>query len=450
MEGKFRNDRHFEERIVQALIVDHSWAEQMIEVLNVNYFNVDYLQEVSGIIFDYYKKFQAFPSFGLVCSIAKNDIESELTRDQVVSYLKRIKDDPLNGDLAYIKEESLDFCRKRKLFLALEDSLSLIKDRKYEDVLVNVKNAIMAGTDNDIGHDYFDGFEGRMAEVCRNPVATPWKEINDITGGGPSGGDLCVLCAGTGFGKSHGLVEIGQQAAKQGLNVAHYTFELGDKAVALRYDSRISMIPFDDLREYKQDVFESMQKISGNIVVRSFPAKKATALTLKNHVQKLILKDKKPDILIVDYGDLLRSSKSYDQKRLEEEAAYEDLKGLAEELNVPIWTATQTNREGLDVDVITLKQIAECFGKAMVSDFFLTMSRHKDKDAMGNHVGTLFVAKSRLGPDGIKYPYMIDTSRSKIEILKEEEAYDGYGEVNDPQAILKARFKEFQREFNNR
>lgn len=439
---KFKNDRHFEERIVQALIVDHSWAEQMIEVLDVSYFNLEHLNKVADILFSYYKKYTSFPSFSLLISMTK-DIENDLLKNEIAAYFIKIKKDPLNGDLDFVKETSLDFCRKRSLAIALENTLGLIEKQKYEQILPVVQKAIMAGSDRDIGHVFDEHFEKRMAIVKRNPIPTPWDEINSIMQGGLSGGELGVVMAPSGVGKSHCLVDLGVAAATLGYNVAHYSFELGDIYIGKRYDANISGIPFDNLVDNIEEVRGKIENLKGKVVIKSYPVKSVTTIGIKNHINRLTLQDKRPDVIIIDYGDLLKSTKNYDQKRLEEEAAYEDLRALAQELDLPVWTATQTNREGLDADVLTLKHVAECFGKAMISDFFLTMTRKKENTF--KTVGNFYIAKSRLGADGIKFPILMATALSKIEVLSPDALEDGDSEVYSVHSRLKKKFQVYQK-----
>jgi len=439
MQAKFENDQHYEERIVQALIVDHQWAEQMLEVLDLDYFNLEPQREATRILFDYYESYQAFPSFGLLGSLVKK-VPSEILRGKIMTFLMQISKNPLNGDLEYIKETSLDFCKRRSLALALENSLDLIEGKKYEQIIPEVQKALLAGSDRDVGHMFIEHFEKRMETTKRKPVPTPWEEINAVTQGGLSGGELGVIMATSGMGKSHMAVDIGHHAITHGFNVVHYTFELGDIYVGKRYDARTSLINFDDLVSNKQKVADAIQKnVKGSLVIKSFPAKRVTTLALKNHINQLTLRDMRPDLIIVDYGDLMRSTRNYKEKRMEEEAVYEDLRALGQELDLPLWTPTQSNREGLDAEVLTLKHVAECFGKAMISDLFLTMTRKKE-DANSN-IGNMFIAKSRLGHDGIKFHVLVNTALSKIDILSPEEVKDLDPEQTEYEA-LKEKFKE--------
>ena len=445
-EIKFQKGKHFEEKIVQALIVDHQFAEQMLEVMNVEYFNVDYLKRMSEILFDYYEEYKAFPSYKTLVLIVKDKIQEDLLRGQMIQYLVKIKSDPLNGDGEYIKDESLDFCKKRSLAMALEDSLDCINDKKFDQIVPIIQKALVAGSERDIGHVFVDddNFQKRMTNVVRKSIPMPWPEINELTQGGAAAGELWTILAPTGVGKSHTLVDIGHYAALQGYNVVHYTLELSDLAVGKRYDARYSSIPVDQLNSHKEKVRRSLDEIKGNLIIKQYPCKAASALTLKSHCHKLAMKDLKPDLILVDYGDLMRSRKNYDQKRFEEEAVYEDLRNLAGTLGVPVITATQTNRSGLEEELITLKHVAECFQKAMISDVFITMQRRKS-DAVETP-GNFFVAKNRLGPDGVKLDIMVNCSISKIRIAPSDEVDEGDA---DPKKRLRKRLKDMKENQKN-
>ena len=132
-------------------------------------------------------------------------------------------------------------------------------------------------------------------------------------------------------------------------------------------------------------------------------------------------------MIIVDYGDLLRPLRYLKEKRNELESIYEELRAIASEYKCPVWTASQTNRSGLNAEVITMESSSEAFNKCFVADFIFTISRTiEDKIANG---GRLFVAKNRNGPDGLIYPLLMDTSSVCIKVL-EPSAEDAFVEVS--------------------
>jgi hypothetical protein len=150
------------------------------------------------------------------------------------------------------------------------------------------------------------------------------------------------------------------------------------------------------------------------------------------------------DMIIVDYGDLLRPVRYLKEKRNELESIYEELRGIAAEYEAPVWTASQTNRSGLNAEVITMESISEAFNKCFIADFIFTISRTiEDKVANG---GRLFVAKNRNGPDGLVFPLFMDTANVCIKVL-EPSAEDEPTEVSakKQKENLVEKYKKFKK-----
>ena len=202
---------------------------------------------------------------------------------------------------------------------------------------------------------------------------------------------------------------------KAGKTVVHYTLELGDTVVASRYDSCITGIGLSDLYTRKDEIFEQVKGVAGRLIVKEYPTKTATTATITNHLEKLIARGINPDLVIVDYGDLLRPIDKRKEKRNELESIYEEMRSLAQVYQCPVWTASQTNRTGLNAEVITMESISEAFNKCFVSDFICTISRTiEDKNT---NEGRMFVAKNRNGPDGIVFPIFMETRNVNIKVL---------------------------------
>jgi replicative DNA helicase len=444
-DAKFKNDRYYEETVVQALIVDSNYAEQMLEVLNPDYFNYEYLKEMSKLMFGYHDKYKHFPSYKLLVNIIRSEVTDNVIKEQIANYLIKIKKETAVSDIEYVKNTSLEFCKKKALERAMEACLSLVEEKKYEHIVGEIQKALQAGSDKDLGHMFVDEFDLRMQREEYKPVPTPWEEINKRIKGGLGRGKLAAIAALTGIGKSHALIDIGAHAVMNGLNVVHYTLELDHIDTGNRYDARISDINFDDLLVNKEEVKAKInERTKGKLVIKSYPTKAATVQTLKNHLSNLKLRGINIDLVLIDYADLLKSKENYEAKRLNEEAIYEELRAWAMEASLPIWTVTQINREGMDAEVLTLKYIAECFAKAMIVDLFITMNRKKDSPTP--EIGNMFIAKNRLGVDGIKLPMLINTAVSRIEVLAQEFMSDGDDSESDGMERLRKKYKSFTKD----
>jgi len=224
------------------------------------------------------------------------------------------------------------------------------------------------------------------------------------------------VLAPTGAGKSMVLVHLGTQALKLGKTVIHYTLELADSVVASRYDSCITGIELSDLYSFKEQIFETVKNLEGKLIVKEYPTKSASTNTIKMHLEKLKMRGIVPELIIVDYGDLLKPISIQREKRQDLETIYEELRGIAQENNCPLWTASQTNRSGLNAEVITMESISEAFNKCFVADFIFSVSRTIEDKTTNS--GRIFVAKNRNGPDGIVFPIHMDTSSVKIKVLQ--------------------------------
>ena len=249
--------KDFQEKIFQALLTDHQWSAQMIEVMQFDYFELKYLQFLCDRFFNFYDKYKNFPTMQLLITIIRDELSSgndTILRDQVVEYLSRIKASPNIGDLKFVKEKALDFCKKQALQQALEESVKAIKAENYEQVLSIMKDAVYKGGQATIGHDFFEDHEARFVLVDRATCATGIKELDQkkVLNGGLGRGEIGIVVAPTGVGKSHWLVAMGAEALRRGKNVVHYTFELSETQVGIRYDSHLCGISSSEVRENKE------------------------------------------------------------------------------------------------------------------------------------------------------------------------------------------------------
>jgi len=415
--------KHFQEGIFAGLLTDHEWAAQISEVMQPDYFDLKYLAYLSDKYFKYHQKYRCFPTMQLLISIIKDELKADnnaVLREQVVEFLSRLRSNPNTGDLEYVKEKSLDFCRKQAMKEALEKSVELISKDKYDSVLDLMKNAVSVGLPVSVGHDFFEDMEARFVKINRLACPTGLEQIDEKTvlNGGLGRGELGVIVAPTGVGKSHFLVMLGAHALRMGKNVLHYTFELTETAVGIRYDSNLTHIPSNEIQDSKQEVLDKYKEMElGKLIIKEYPTGSCSVATIRNHLEKLALRGFVPNIIVIDYADIMRSSREYDALRLELKLIYEDLRNLAMERGIPVWTASQANRDASSAEVVGLENMSESYGKAMVADVVLSLSRKPTEKATG--AGRLFVAKNRAGRDGILFPVHIDTARSKIQILDE-------------------------------
>ena len=443
----------FQEKIFQGLLTDKTWASQMTEVMTPEFFDLKYLRFLTDRYFQYFIKYKDFPTLNLLITIVKEGLSQGtdvILRDQIVEFLHRMKTNPDVSDLQYVKDNALDFCKRQAFKSALTKAVELIETEQFEGVVNIMKEAVGAGLPSSIGHDFFNDIEARFIRQRRMTISTGIRQIDrkEVLNGGLGKGELGVVVAPTGVGKSHFLVSVGAAALKMGYNVVHYTFELSETVLGTRYDShlcRISATDIPDLREVVIAEYAQMKDL-GRLIIKEYPTGSASVMTLRNHVEKLLLKGIKPDVIVIDYADIMRSSRKYDSMRHELKLIYEELRAMAVDCQVPIWTASQANREAANADVVGLENMSEAYGKAMVADFICAISRKPAEKLLGG--ARLHVAKNRAGRDGFVFPIKIDTSQSRIEVM-DEIAEMSLEDVNQSDSssmkdLLRKKWKEVQ------
>lgn len=447
--------KSFQEKIGQALLTDQKWAEQMMEVFDSSYFELKYLQFLADRYFAYSKKYKVFPTLQLLATIIKEDLKvgtDVILRDQIIDYLQRMKSNPDSGDLAFVKEKSLDFCRKQALKAALENAVDQMQADKYESIVESIKKAVQVGTAPSVGHDFFNEMDARFTRLKRDTIPTGIPELDkkELLNGGSGKGELLCVVGGSGSGKSHFLTMIGANALRNGKNVLHYTFELSETAVGIRYDSNLCDMDSNEVMDRKEEVkkFYDSNKHLGRLFIKEYPTNTASIFTIRSHVERLDLKGFKPDIIIIDYADIMRSTRQFDSLRHELKLVYEELRGLAMEYGIPIWTASQSNKEGANAEVIDMTNMSEAYGKAMICDFIISVSRRSHEKASG--WGRLYVAKNRAGRDGLIFPAKINTARSQFEIVGAADSPEAANASDDEaqKRALRAKWQELKKEFS--
>ncbi len=443
--------KNFQENLCHLILIDRPFADQIFEVLDVNFLELSYLRVFVNKIKQYKKKYGVHPTRKVMTSIMRTGISEEqdsvqkLLRDY---YARVLSQDVEQSESGYIKDTALDFCKKQKLQEAMIKCVPLLKKSSFDQVASVINEAIKLGTSNDLGYDYMKDFEVRFEKKARDAVTTGWKPMDEISKGGLGKGELGVVIAPTGAGKSMVLVHLGSKALQEGKNVVHYTLELADTVVANRYDSCITGYDLNNIKAFKEQIYDELRELPGKLIVKEYPTRSASIQTIKNHIEKMKNQDFSPDMIIVDYADLIKpEGSSKEEKRHQLESIYEELRGISQEAGCPIWTASQTNRSGLNAEVITMESISEAFNKCFVADFIFSVSRTiQDKTS---NTGRIFVAKNRNGPDGLIYPIFMDTSNVKIKVLpkpmSQEDMEDFVKNAAKRQKkLLNEKYKEFK------
>jgi len=434
----------FQIKFLVCLMQDKLFLEQIHDILDEKYLGNDAFQWVLKEIHQYYSDYKDVITLN-VFKIKVQEIDSDVLQLNVKEILKEVYKNTEAIDLDYIKDKALDFHKSQVLKNAIIKSAQILEvDGDTDEIKSIIDTAMQAGVERNLGHDYLQDIDRRYEESARITSPTPWDIINELMQGGLGAGELGVVVAPAGIGKSWTLAAMGAYGISKGLNVVHYTLELNEAYVGLRYDSIFSGVEGQNLKYHKEEVMEKLFKLDGNLTIKYYPTKSCTVNTLSAHLKKVITFGEKVDMVLVDYADIMRDTNKHTEMRHALGSIYEDLRGLAGEMQIPIWTASQANRSALDEDVIEASKVAESYAKVMTADFVVSLSR-KIEDKISN-TGRFHVIKNRFGPDGLTYPARINTNIGKIEIFESSsvQGKDVQHKIknrdNQTKAILSARY----------
>ena len=406
----------FQVKFIVCLITDKLFLEQIVDILDGKYTSNDAFRWIINEIREYYNQYKDIISMN-VFKIKIQEIDSDLLVVNVKDVLKEVFKNMESPDLDYVKDKALDFHKSQVLKDAIVKSAEILeRDGDTDEIKSIIDTAMQAGVERNLGHDYLQDIDKRYEESARITSPTPWDIINELLQGGLGTGELGVIVAPAGIGKSWTLAAMGAYGISKGMNVVHYTLELNEAYVGLRYDSIFSGVEVQNLKYHKEEIMEKLFKLEGNLTIKYYPTKFCTVNTLSAHLKKVMTFGTRVDMVLVDYADIMRDVHRTREVRHALGNIYEDLRGLAGELQIPMWTASQANRSALDEDVIEAGKIAESYAKIMVADFVMSLSR-KIEDKISN-TGRFHVIKNRFGPDGLTYPARINTNIGKIEIFE--------------------------------
>jgi len=416
-----------QERIMQAMIVDKDWAGGFLEVFSPDFFDEDsmHLQALSKLYVKHHQKYKEFPSVDLLASMVNESFNDDISiKSRVEMFLNDVKANKHLSDLKYAKEKALDWCKKQKTYQTVLEATSYVDQGNYDLVVQKIKEVSSFGITQSQGLDYTEEFDRRYSKEARVPISTGIAEIDQktILNGGLAAKEIGIVVAPTNHGKSHLLIQFGAEALLREKTVFHFTMEMPEEYVALRYDSYITKINCSDLEENKDIVRGEIEELKANgvlgkLIIKEYPSGVPTVGTLRSFIEKMAYKNLKPDVIIVDYAALVRSTEKHEHTRIELQLIIRELRALAKEMGCPIWTALQSNKDGTKTGVVDETNLAESYAQAAEADFILGLFQK------GGY-GTLHVAKNRMGVKDRTFNIMLDTAKSTVTVIDESDGVE--------------------------
>ena len=410
----------FQIKVISSLLTHKEFLTNIHDIISEEYFEKSAHKWTIKEIVKYYDKYHTTPSLE-VLKVELQKIDNDVLKICIKDELKQayVSSDE---DLKYIQEEFTNFCRNQQLKKALMSSVDLLKAGDFDGIRTLVDGALKAGQDKNVGHEYNKDIEERYRENSRTVIPTPWERINDLLQGGLGNGDFGLIFGNPGGGKSWSLVAIGGYAVRLGYNVLHYTLELGEDYVGKRYDAFFTKIPVNKVTSFREKVEETIPQLPGQLIIKEFPTGRATVSTIESHINKCSGMGVKPDLVIIDYVDLLSSRRKNRERKDEIDDIYTSTKGLARQLNIPIWSVSQVNRAGAQDKIIEGDKAAGSYDKLRNSDFAMSLSLKKEDKV--NNTGRFHIMKNRYGMDGLTFSVKADTSTGHFEVYDYNDSED--------------------------
>ena len=436
----------FQLKIISCLLTDRIFLQQLYDILKPEMFDSDANEWLVTKTMSHFDSYSSLPTL----DVFKNEVdkvERDVLKQSIVDNLKQVWNFLESEDLSYVKEQTLEFCKNQTFKNAILESVDLLNDGKFDVIKSKIDNAMKAGQDTDIGLEYKESIIERYEATVRDVVSCGWDVIDELVDGGFGKGELIMFAAPPGIGKSWALVNVGMAAAKKGKTVVHYTLELNEGYVGQRYDAVLTGIAVPNLKFNIDDVRTQVEGLSGDIIVKHWPTKSAGLNTMRASLDKLKLQGKNPDVIIVDYADLLKGN-SRKERHEELEEIVEGLRGIAGEYECPLFTASQINRSGAEDDIITGTKIAGSFSKLMTADFVVSLSRKIEDKLAGT--GRWHVIKNRFGPDGMTLPSKANMSNGRINIYSDD-SIDGkktQSDMNKGESLVRKNLLQKYNEMN--
>jgi replicative DNA helicase len=403
----------FQIKVLGALLTQRQFLINIIDSLDSEYFESSAHKWVVEYIQKYFSEYHTTPTVETM-SIEVKKIENEVLRISIVEALKDAYKMADQRDIEWVEAEFSSFCRNQQVKTAILNSVQLLEVNDFDSILQLISKAVKSGEDKTVGLDYNLDIEARYREDDRNTIPFPWATFNELTQGGYGKGDLVLMFGNPGGGKSWAISAMGAYAAALGYNVVHYSLELGEGYVGKRYDAIFSGIEVDKLHLHRKEVDEIVGKVKGKVIIKEYPPKRASFDTIEAHLQQLEHQNEfKPDMIIIDYLDYMRTRSRKDRKE-EIDDVYVAAKAFAKEKGIPLISPSQANRGAAKSDIIEGDNAAGSYEKIMIGDIIISLARKRKDKIEGT--GRFHIMKNRYGADGMTFKTKINTSNGFIEV----------------------------------
>jgi replicative DNA helicase len=423
----------FQIQLLNNIVIDKDFANSIVDVLDPKYFDNQYFKIIMQMIKEYYVKYEHTPTFATLEQLTKSEITSPMAQKMVFDMLKDVKEAPIEGS-DFVQEKSLKFCKQQELQKVMSKAQKIIDKgdfESYDHLEEMVREALQVGEVDTGTSDVFSNLDIVLDDDYRHPIPMGVPGIDNLMKGGLAKGEIGVILAPTGVGKTTFLTKISNHAFNLGYNVLQIFFEDNPKIIQRKHFTLWTGIAPDNLSNHRDDVMAKVREIKENtknsLTLKKLPSDTMTMNQIKNQVRKMIAEGNKIDMIVVDYIDCITPDKNLGDEWKSEGSVMRAFEAMCHELDIVGWTATQGNRSSISSEVVTTDQMGGSIKKAQVGHVIISVAKSLQQKEM--NLATIAITKSRIGKDGIvfencKYDnemLVIDTEQSMTFLGLEEQ-----------------------------
>jgi len=397
----------FQLQLLNQIIVDKEFSHSILDVIENNYFENKYFKIIIQMVKEYYLKYDHTPSFETLDQITKSELQQAVASKIVLDTIKKIKDAPIDG-VGFVQEKALKFCKQQELQKVMGKAQKIIDGGEFEnyDTLEEmVKTALQVGAKDTSMLDVFSNLEQVLEDDYRHPIPMGIPGIDRLLKGGLAKGEIGVILAPTGVGKSTILTKMANHAFNLGFNVLQIFFEDNPKVIQRKHFTLWTKVHPDDLSEKRDEVMTKVREIEesmpNKLIMKKLPSDTMTMLQIKNQIRKMVSDGIKVDMIVLDYIDCIVPDKNLGDEWKSEGSVMRAFEAMCHEMNIVGWTATQGNRSSISSEVVTTDQMGGSIKKAQVGHVIISVAKTLQQKEL--KLATIAITKSRIGDDGVVF-----------------------------------------------
>ena len=397
----------FQLQLLNNIVLYKDFANSIVDVLEPKYFDNQYFKLIMQMTKEYYHKYEHAPSFSTLEQITKSEVTSPMAQKMVLDMLNQVKEASNEGH-QYVQEKSLKFCKQQELQKVMNKAQKIIDKGDFEsyDYLEEmVREALQVGEVDTGTADVFFNLDEVLDDDFRHPIPMGITGIDNLLKGGLAKGEIGVILAPTGVGKTTVLSKISNNAFNLGYNVLQIFFEDNPKIIQRKHFTMWTKIAPDNLSLHRDEVMSKIRQIKENspnrLILKKLPSDQLTMSQIKNQIRKMIAEGTKIDMVVVDYIDCIVPDRNLGDEWKSEGSVMRGFESMCHELDIVGWTATQGNRSSISSDVVTTDQMGGSIKKAQVGHVIISVAKSLQQKEM--NLATIAITKSRIGKDGVVF-----------------------------------------------